>query len=266
MIPQSPGHPTPPAMPPVPRPPAAARRSTRRWMLVMASTAAVFFGVLVFMRYLSMPPEDALADDPLERSEQVAAVAPDPEPVPAAPAPATMPVASAGFAGPVVDVRPTAPVVKARPKKIVTATPAKTRAAASATTTAKSTAKSPAPTAATAIAKAPARRNAAASVARSPSVASASTGLTPVTLTGCLEISTDREEFRLSDTDGADAPKARSWRTGFLKKRPTPVSLVEPPDPHGLQTEVGKRVAATGVLTDREMKVSSVRVVGPSCE
>jgi hypothetical protein len=87
-----------------------------------------------------------------------------------------------------------------------------------------------------------------------------------VTLTGCLEVSVDRDEFRLSDTDGVDAPKSRSWRTGFLKKRPTPVALVEPPDPHGLQIQVGKRVAATGQLIDRELKVSSVRVVSPSCD
>jgi hypothetical protein len=87
-----------------------------------------------------------------------------------------------------------------------------------------------------------------------------------VTLTGCLEISVDRDEFRLSDTDGVDAPKSRSWRTGFLKKRPTPVALVDAPDPHGLEAQVGKRVAATGRLTDRELKVSAVHVVGPSCD
>jgi hypothetical protein len=44
------------------------------------------------------------------------------------------------------------------------------------------------------------------------------------------------------------------------------VTLVEPPDPRGLQIQVGKRVAATGLLTDRELKVSAVRVVGPSCD
>jgi hypothetical protein len=44
------------------------------------------------------------------------------------------------------------------------------------------------------------------------------------------------------------------------------VALVEQPDPHALQIQVGKRVAATGQLIDRELKVSSVRVVSPSCD
>ena len=38
----------------------------------------------------------------------------------------------------------------------------------------------------------------------------------PVTVTGCLE-RTD-EGFRMKDTSGADAPKSRSWKSGFLKK------------------------------------------------
>jgi hypothetical protein len=44
------------------------------------------------------------------------------------------------------------------------------------------------------------------------------------------------------------------------------VSLVEPPDPQALHQQVGKRVAATGLLTSRELKVSSLRVVAPSCD
>jgi hypothetical protein len=98
-----------------------------------------------------------------------------------------------------------------------------------------------------------------------PALASASpaiVGPPPVTIVGCLEISVSEDEFRLTDTEG-DAPKSRNWRTGFLKKRRAAVALVEPPQ--GLRTDVGKRVAATGVLTSRELKVSSVRVVGPSC-
>jgi hypothetical protein len=87
-------------------------------------------------------------------------------------------------------------------------------------------------------------------------------GPAPVTITGCLEISVDGDEFRLTDTEG-DAPKKRSWRTGFLRKRPAAVALVDPPQE--LQAQVGKRVAATGQLTSRELKVSSVSVVGPSC-
>ena len=88
---------------------------------------------------------------------------------------------------------------------------------------------------------------------------------TPVTITGCLEISTDEDAFRLTDTEGADAPKSRSWRSGFLKKRSAAVALVEPPDRLALKTHIGKRVAATGLLTSHELKLNSLRVVGPSC-
>jgi len=86
-----------------------------------------------------------------------------------------------------------------------------------------------------------------------------------VTITGCLEISTDGNDYRLAETDGADAPKSRSWRTGFLRKRTAPVPLIDASDPLALKNSVGKRVAATGVLTSRELQVSSLRVVAASC-
>jgi hypothetical protein len=104
-------------------------------------------------------------------------------------------------------------------------------------------------------------------LAAAPIPESVSTGtvVPPVTITGCLEISGNEDAFRLINTEGFDAPKSRSWRTGFLKKRSAPVMLIEPPDPQALQMQVGKRVAATGRLTNRELKVTSLSVVGPSC-
>jgi hypothetical protein len=213
----------------------------------------MILAALVLVRYTSAPDEDAAAGDQPDRLEQAAAVAPDPPPVvPETPVEA-LPVASASIAGLIEE-----PAVKPRPKKAITVRPPKKRVAASA--------KSTAPMTATAVASVPARGEAAATAGQAPLVSTESVGLGSVTLTGCLEVSVDRDEFRLSDTDGVDAPRSRSWRTGFLKKRPTPVTLVEPPDPRGLQIQVGKRVAATGLLTDRELKVSAVRVVGPSCD
>jgi hypothetical protein len=88
----------------------------------------------------------------------------------------------------------------------------------------------------------------------------------PVTITGCLEVSVNSDEFRLTDTDGAGAPKSRSWKTGFLKKHSAPVLLVEAGDSHSLQAQVGKRVAATGHLSNQELKVSSMHVVSSSCD
>ena len=101
--------------------------------------------------------------------------------------------------------------------------------------------------------------------ASAPSAAETA-GIAPVTITGCLEMSTDEDRIRLTDTDGASAPKSRSWRTGFLKRRSAPVDLVGASDTQALQKQVGKRVAATGVLTSRELRVSSFHVVSPACD
>lgn len=86
-----------------------------------------------------------------------------------------------------------------------------------------------------------------------------------VTMRGCLETTVDQDQFRLTDTEGADTPRARSWRSGFLKKRSTPVDLVELSDPVGLRKYVGHHVVATGVLTGRELRVRSLQAAGTSC-
>jgi hypothetical protein len=90
-------------------------------------------------------------------------------------------------------------------------------------------------------------------------------GVAPVTITGCLETTVDGSEFRLTDTEGIDAPKTRSWRSGFLKKRAAPVQLIELSDPRELQKYVGRRVVATGLLTSRELRVRSLQSAGASC-
>jgi len=101
-----------------------------------------------------------------------------------------------------------------------------------------------------------------------PPMAAASSGtigVAPVTITGCLEVSVSEDEYRLTDTEGINAPKSRSWKTGFLKRRAAQVSLIEPSDRTALRKAVGRRVAATGTLNSHDLKVSAVRVVGPSC-
>jgi hypothetical protein len=103
-----------------------------------------------------------------------------------------------------------------------------------------------------------------------PAVASTTTpdvGSQPVTtISGCLEATVDGGEFRLTEIDSDDAPKARSWRSGFLKKRSAPVDLVEVSDRTGLRKYVGHRVTASGVLTGRELRVRSIQSAGTSCE
>jgi hypothetical protein len=84
-----------------------------------------------------------------------------------------------------------------------------------------------------------------------------------VTITGCLE--REAETFRLKDTSGSDAPKARTWKSGFLKKSAAPVEVVDGGNKAKLPSHVGQRVSVTGVLVDREMQLRSLQRVAPSC-
>ena len=115
--------------------------------------------------------------------------------------------------------------------------------------------------AAPAAAKAPAN-----TASNAPANAAATTSATvtasakPVTVVGCLE-RTDAG-FRLKETSGADAPKARSWKSGFLKKSSASIDVVDASRTLQLATHVGDRVSVTGVVEDREMLARSLRRVG----
>ncbi len=85
----------------------------------------------------------------------------------------------------------------------------------------------------------------------------------PVTISGCLEQAD--ETFRLKDTAGADAPKSRSWKSGFLKKGPASIAIVDAPKKLKLPDHVGQRVSVTGMLVDHEMQVRSLQRVRTSC-
>jgi hypothetical protein len=82
-----------------------------------------------------------------------------------------------------------------------------------------------------------------------------------VTITGCLE--RDDESFRLKDTAGADAPRSRSWKTGFLTKRRATIDVADATNRLKLQNHIGQRVSVTGTLIDRDMQVRSLQRVGP---
>jgi hypothetical protein len=91
-----------------------------------------------------------------------------------------------------------------------------------------------------------------------------STEQTPiVTLTGCLERSD--EAFRLKDAIGDNAPKARSWKTGFLTRRTATIDVIDGANTR-LPEHVGQRVSVTGQLVDREIKVRSLQAVSASCK
>lgn len=85
-----------------------------------------------------------------------------------------------------------------------------------------------------------------------------------VTITGCLERGGDG--FRLTHTDGSDAPKARSWKSGFLKRGSASVEVVDAANRARLTSHVGRRVSVTGLLEDRELQVRSLRRIAPACD
>jgi hypothetical protein len=84
-----------------------------------------------------------------------------------------------------------------------------------------------------------------------------------VTITGCLE--QDNDAFKLKDTEGEEAPTSRSWKSGFLKKRPATVTVLDASHRWKLEKHVGERISVTGSLVDREMQVRTLSRVTPSC-
>jgi cytoskeletal protein RodZ len=106
------------------------------------------------------------------------------------------------------------------------------------------------------------------SMARSATSAStensASAKSSAVTITGCLQ--RGGEAFRLTDTDGSDAPRARSWKTGFLKKGRATIEVTDAANRLRMASHVGQRVSVTGLLEDRQMQARSLRRIAPACE
>lgn len=84
-----------------------------------------------------------------------------------------------------------------------------------------------------------------------------------VTVSGCL--ARDDNAFRLVDTSGAHAPTARSWKSGFLKKRPADLDVVDVSRKLKLQNHVGHRVAVTGRVQDGEILAQAMRHLAASC-
>jgi hypothetical protein len=83
-----------------------------------------------------------------------------------------------------------------------------------------------------------------------------------VTLSGCLE--SDDDEFRLKNASGAEAPKSRSWKTGFLTKRSSDVTVAA--NRLDLRSHVGRRVTLTGELADRRLQVRSLQPSAVHCD
>jgi hypothetical protein len=84
-----------------------------------------------------------------------------------------------------------------------------------------------------------------------------------VTIGGCLQAGDG--SFWLKDTSGEDAPKSRSWKSGFLKKRTGSVQIAGATDALQLSNYVGQRVTATGTFANRTLQARSVERVAASC-
>lgn len=215
------------------RPPARALRAVDRGTIAVAGAAILVVAVLAYPHRSSAPVTD----------EGDAAATPA-----------------------VVAASAVAPRANASSKKMPAPRPERKRSAESTRSVAPLAAATPAADTTSAEIAAP-KPSGSDVIARSDAAAvpTGTAGSSPITITGCLEVSVDHDEFRLTDTDGADAPKSRSWRSGFLKKRSEAVALLEPPSRLALETHVGRRVTATGLLSGHDMKVSALRAIGPPC-
>lgn len=150
-------------------------------------------------------------------------------------------------------------------KPVPVATPPDARKPAAPKPAAASASRPPAASPSTGSAPKPAATAATVTPAANVAAKAQSAPLAPatVTITGCL--GRDGDGFWLKDVSGAGAPRARSWRTGFLTRRSSRVELVDAPASLRLSAQVGARVAATGTLVNRDLRPQSVRRVAASC-
>jgi hypothetical protein len=95
------------------------------------------------------------------------------------------------------------------------------------------------------------------------SKAKANTAASSVTVSGCLE--RDDDVYRLTETGGSEAPKARSWRSGFLTKRNKDLNVVEGSKKLKLKDHVGHRVSLSGTVQEDAFRVASIRHLAASC-
>jgi hypothetical protein len=80
---------------------------------------------------------------------------------------------------------------------------------------------------------------------------------------GCLV--QDNDQFRLKNTSGEDAPRGRSWKSGFLHKSAKTIDVADETHRLNLARHVGERVTITGILDDRQLQGTSLKRVAESC-
>jgi hypothetical protein len=85
------------------------------------------------------------------------------------------------------------------------------------------------------------------------------------TITGCLVLRDDGM-FQLKDNDGEHAPKARSWKSGFIKKGSATIDVFDAGNRLKLATHVNYRISVSGTLTDRQLRARSLHVTSQQCD
>jgi len=88
---------------------------------------------------------------------------------------------------------------------------------------------------------APAKAAPAKAAAAKVAVAPAPPDPNSVTMIGCLE--SDGVNYRLADVQGNQAPKGRSWKTGFVTKKAKPIDLVGVSSTLNLKDHVGQKLS-----------------------
>ena len=83
------------------------------------------------------------------------------------------------------------------------------------------------------------------------------------TIEGCLV--QDANQFQLKNTAGEDAPKGRSWKSGFLHRSARTIDVLDQTQRLNLARHVGERVTITGLLDDHELQGTSLKRVAESC-
>ena len=88
---------------------------------------------------------------------------------------------------------------------------------------------------------------------------------TSTTMTGCLQA--DGGKYMLTKLEGADAPKSRSWKTGFIKKTAAKdVEVVGASSSLKLKDQVGRKVTVSGTRDgDVRFKAQSIKQIAKSC-
>ncbi len=85
------------------------------------------------------------------------------------------------------------------------------------------------------------------------------------TITGCLVLRDDGM-FQLKDNDGEHAPKARSWKSGFIKKGSASIDVFDAGNRLKLGTHANYRVSVSGTLTDRQLRARSLHATSERCD